>query len=202
MERQFALRAELSKFFEPRAIRRCIELGGGDDHRLFAELFTERQKLVVDDFKRVNRIRIGKIAGVKQVDEQACTFDVAQKTDAEARAFVRAFNQAWQVRDDKRAAQYPSFAARAAVGTHNAQIWFESGEGIVRDFRPRGGNDGNQRRFSSVGKTDEANVREEFQLEAQMALFAGLTFFVLARSLVPRLGEMLIAASAASTVRD
>src|SRR5258706_2078201 len=35
-----------------------------------------------------------------------------------------------------------------------------------------------------------------------MALFAGLAVFVFARSLVPRLGEVLIAASAASAMRD
>src|SRR5260370_16644054 len=35
-----------------------------------------------------------------------------------------------------------------------------------------------------------------------MALFPGKSFFVFARGLVPRLGEVLIAASAAATMRD
>src|SRR5580658_6336888 len=72
----------------------------------------------------------------------------------------------------------------------------ESGERVGRDFRARRGNARDERGFSGVGEADESDIGEQLQFEAQAALFAGLAVFVLARSLVPGLGEMRIAAAA------
>ena len=136
------------------------------------------------------------------MSKEARTFDVAQKADTEAGAQVRPFNEAGQIRDDERAAKLRSVAAGAAVSVDDTEIGFERGKGIIGDLWPGSGNDGDQRRFSSVWEADEAHVGEKFQLEAKMAFFAGESFLMFARGLVPGLGEMLIAASAAATVHD
>ena len=60
---------------------------------------------------------------------------------------------------------------------------------------------GNQRRFPRIRKSDQADIRQQLQLQAQAALFARLAIFVLARRLMPRLHEVLISASAASAAR-
>ena len=65
-----------------------------------------------------------------------------------------------QVGDDEGAAEFAAFATGAAVGVDHAEIGFERGERIIRDFRARGGNHRNQRGFAGVGETDQADVGE------------------------------------------
>ena len=76
------------------------------------------------------------------------------------------------------------------IGRNHAEMRLQSSERIRSDFRTRRGNARNQRGFSGVRKSDQAHIREQFQFQAQVALFARLAIFVLARSLVPRLREM------------
>src|ERR1700676_4576208 len=113
-----------------------------------------------------------------------------------------AFDEAGQIGDDEGAAEFCAVAAGTAVSINDAKIWLERGEGIICDFRTRCGNYGNQRGFAGVRKTDKSNIGEQLQFKAKMPLFSGETIFVFARSLMPGLGKMLIAASAASALRD
>ena len=53
-----------------------------------------------------------------KMDEQARAFDVRQESDAEAGAWVRAFDQAGQIGDDERAAEFAIFAVRLARCRH------------------------------------------------------------------------------------
>ena len=134
---------------------------------------------------------------------------MAQKTDAEASAFVSAFDQTRQIGDHESAADVVAFFACAAarrlrhtVCTNHAEIRFERGERIIRNFGPRSGNYRNQCGLARVGIANKADIGKQFQFEPQAPLLTRLAIFVFARSLVPRLCEILITAAAAATVRD
>src|SRR5580704_1993600 len=134
------------------------------------------------------------------MDDEAGALDVAEETDAQAGAQMRAFDEAREISDDKRAAEFGAVAAGAAVGIDDAEIWFERGERIICDFRTRGGNYGNQGGFARVWEAYETDIGEKLQFETQMPLFAGRTVLVFAGSLVPGLGKILIAAAAAAAL--
>src|SRR5580765_6938308 len=115
---------------------------------------------------------------------------------------MRAFDEAGQIGDNKRAAQLSAMPASAAIRIDDAEIWIEGCERIIRNFGPGRGNHRDQRGFARIGKPDKANVGEQLQFETKVALFTGETVFVFARGLVPGFGKILIAAAAASTLRD
>src|SRR5260370_18125541 len=73
---------------------------------------------------------------------------------------------------------------------------------MVGACRARCGNHRYQRGVAGSGETYQADIGQEIQLEAKVAFFAGESVLVFARSLMPGLRKMLIAASAAATVRD
>ena len=84
----------------------------------------------------------------------------------------------------------------------DAQVGFESSEGVVGDLGLGCGDARNQRGFAGVGVADQADVGQQLEFKAIEALFAGAAQLVLARSLVDRSGEVLVAASAASAFGD
>ena len=154
--------AIIAQRFEPSAVRGGVELGGDDNHRFFRQGFAEGRKLAVDDFEGVDRVvRVG-IAGVDQMNKKPRTFHVAEKTDAEAGAFVSAFDEAGEIGDDKGATEFRAVPTGASVGVDDAEIGFKRGEGIVGDFWARGRNDGNQSGFARIGEAHESDIREEF----------------------------------------
>src|SRR5882762_5153606 len=112
---------------------------------------------------------------------------------------MRAFDEAGQIGDDKSAAE---LGAVPAVGVDDAEVGLKRGERIVGNFGTRGGDHGNQSGLARVGVTDQADIGQKFQFEAKMALFAGKSILMFARSLVPGLGKVLIAAPATPAVRD
>src|SRR5690554_1075781 len=54
----------------------------------------------------------------------------------------------------------------------DAEVWGESGEVVVGDLRSCVGDDGDEGGFSDAWVSDDADVREELQLEHNSALFA------------------------------
>ena len=112
MKFEAALRAEGAQFFKMRVVRGGVELGGDHDHRLFRERWAERSEFVLDDFEIAHGIAIVRVARVHQMRDQPRAFDVLQKANAQPGAFVRAFDEAGKVGDNKRAA-----VARAASGS-------------------------------------------------------------------------------------
>ncbi len=125
--------------------------------------------------------------------EHARALDVAQETVAEPRTFVRAFDQAGDVDHHER------FEIRDA---HDAELRLEGGERVVGDLRPRRADDRQQRRLAGVGQTDHAGVREQLELQLQLALLAGLAVVRKMRRLARRRREMLIALTAAPAFGD
>ena len=92
--------------------------------------------------------------------------------------------------------------SRRAVGGNNAEAGLQSRKRIIGNFRTRRGNARDQRGFARVRKSDQAHIRQQLQFQVQIALLTRLAFFGFARRLMPGLGEMLIAAPAASALRD
>src|SRR5277367_4432173 len=125
--------------------------------------------------------------------DEARAFDVAQETDTESGTKMRALDETRQIGDNKRAAEFGSVSTRAAVGIDDTEIRLERGERIICDFGARSRNHGNQCGLTRVRETDQADIREQLQFEAQAAFFAGKAFLMFARSLMPGLGKMLIA---------
>src|SRR5579859_2397546 len=101
----------------------------------------------------MNGIRVVGVARIDEMHEQTGALDVAEKTDAESRSLVSAFDETRQIGYDKSAAKFAAFFSRAAIGVDDAEIGLERGEGIVRDFGPGGGNHRDQRGFAGVRKS-------------------------------------------------
>jgi len=199
---QAALFAEIAQRFEARAIGGGIKLGGNHDHGLLGERFAEGGKLAIDDFKGVDWVLVVRIARINQMNKEARALNVAEEANTEAGAFMCAFNEAGEIGHDKSAAKLGAVPASAAVGIDDAEVGLERGERIVGNFRACSRDHRDQSGFSGVRKTDQADIREKFQFEAKMALFPRKPILVLARGLMPGLCEMLVAASAASSMND
>ena len=187
----------------PSAIGSRVELRSNDDHRLGHEFFAERCKLPADDFKIVHGVAVGGVAGVDQMREQTGPLDVAKETDAESHAGVRTFNQSGQIGDDKStsAVSFRRFPRRSVGGNH-AEARLKRRERIIGDFRMRGRDSGNQRGLARVRKADQTHIGQQLQLKVQVALLAGHALFGFSRRLMPRLGEVLISASATPALSD
>src|ERR1700747_1443962 len=114
-------------------------------------------------------IGVGEIAGVNEVNEKPCALDVTQKANAEARAFVRALNQARQIGYNEGASDVVAFFSgaaagglRNAIGADDTKIWLKRSERIVGNFRARSGNHRNQRGLAGGGIPDKTHIRKQF----------------------------------------
>src|SRR5215469_13421196 len=167
--------------------RRGIELGGDDNHRFFGKSGTEGCEFVLDNFEIFDGVAIVEIAGVDQMRNEARSFDVLQKPGAQARAFVSALDEPRYISDDKGAA-----LARSGVRIRgdDAEMGLERCKWICSDFGPRCGDARNQRGFSGVRETDQADVGEQFQFKAKVAFLTRLTVLVFPGRLMPRTDEM------------
>ena len=116
---------------------------------------------------------------------------MAQEAVAQSVALVRAFDQPRNVGHDERA---------LVVGLDHAQVGLERGEWIIGDFGARGRNARDQRGFARVRETDQPDVGQELQFQADAAFPAGPAGLVLGRGLVGRGGKMLVTAPAAPAV--
>ena len=81
-----------------------------------------------DDLEIVHGIAVGSVAGVDQMRDQARALDVLQKADAQSRAGVRAFDQAGQIGDDKRA---PAARSDGFPGAPSAETTPRPGSSVV-----------------------------------------------------------------------
>src|SRR5712692_8231829 len=95
---------------------------------------------------------------------------MAEKANTKARAQVRSFDEAGKIGDHERAAQLCAVPASATVSVNDTQIRFQRGKGIVRNFRARRRDHGNQSGLAGIGKSDQADIGQEFQLQTHMAL--------------------------------
>src|SRR5215207_8687759 len=83
------------------------------------------------------------------------------------------------------------------IDVRHTQVWFQGCERIGRDFGLGIRQHRKQRGFACVGDANEANIRDELQLQFDAPLFGRFTFFGGARHLIPGSGKVLVPAPAA-----
>lgn len=174
-----------------------VDFGGDDEDGLVLKVSAEAGQLVGDGTEVSDGV--GTAAGVgdvDEVDEEVGALDVAEEAVAEARALVRALDEAGNVGNDE-----GLLVGRFADGD-DTEVGLESGEGVVGDFGFGGGDARDERGLAGVGIADEGDVGEDFEFEAEGEFFAGVAHFVLAGSLMGGGGEVLVAATAATAVGD
>lgn len=136
-----------------------VRLCQGDDLRLFGEASAIFLEFAPDGLVSAGQVVL---RAVDQVQKHRRAFDVAQKTVAEAVAFVRALDQAGDIGD------YEVDFARP----DDAEVRVKGGEGVVRDFgfcvragSQKGG-------FARVGQPDQSDIGDQFQAQPDRCLLA------------------------------
>ena len=109
-----------------------VGLGEHDQFRLVCELFRVSLDFAAHDVPGFHRIVL---RGVDQVQQAGAPLDMAEKSVAEAHAFMRPFDQAGDVGQNE----------RGGVDRNDAKVRHQRGERVVGDFRLGGGHDGEQR---------------------------------------------------------
>src|SRR5580693_913145 len=69
---------------------------------------------------------------------------------------------------------------------HDTEVGLQSRERIVGNLRPRRRDAGNERGLPNIGITNKSHIGEQLEFQAENALFAGPSFFVLTRRLMSR----------------
>jgi len=148
-------------------------------HGLLGSGHGEARELHVDDFEVFDGVgSAGCIRDVDQVKQKPGAFDVAEELGAEAGAQVRALDEAGHVGD------YVGELVGLLADGDDAEVGLEGGEGVVGDFGFGGGDAGDEGGLAGVGVADQADVGEQLEDEAVVALFAGAAQLVLAGGLV------------------
>src|SRR5271155_346806 len=101
------------------------------------------------------------------------------------------FNQTRNIRHDE-AAFFFGFSDR-----HDAEVRLQSREGIVGNLRPRRRDARDQRGLSNIGITDQPYIGEQLEFQAEDALFAGASLFMLARGLMRGRGKARVPSTTA-----
>jgi hypothetical protein len=109
------------------------------------------------------------------MQQQPGTGQMAQKLDAQARAFGRAFDQSRNIGHHE-AFQRPD--------PHHAQIGMQGGEGIVGDLGPSGGHGADQGGFAGVRHPQQPDIGDDFQFQPQIARLARRSRLGLARGAI------------------
>src|SRR4051812_4468061 len=112
--------------------------------------------------------------------------EMTQELVAQTGALRGALDQAWNIRDHK---------TSIVVDAHHAQIGMQSGERIIGHLRLRCRDGANERRFSGVRHSEQANVRQNLQLELEFARFTWHTAGELTRGAVSARFEIEVPAS-------
>src|ERR687887_421270 len=170
-----------------------VDLGGGDDLRLRGKRRLEQLQLAPHGVEIVRGIAAARTGDVHQVHEHFRALEMPQELMSEPETTVRAFDQSGHVGYDE--------AAIVAQPDH-AEVGGERGERIVGDLRTRGGDARDQRRLAGVWKSDEPDVGEQLELEAQILDLARLAGLHFPRRAVGGRREMRVAEPAAPSPCD
>src|ERR1700682_2917320 len=127
-----------------------------------------------------------------QVQQHAAALHMAEEAVAEADAFMRAFDQAWNVGEHE-------FAA--ADVTH-AELRMQRGEWVIRNLRLGGADGGKKRRLAGVWQADDAGIGDELQPQPNGELGPRLAGIGVARRAVGRAFEPRIAETAIAAMRQ
>ena len=162
-----------------------VDLVQHDDLRQHVEAGAVRGELGVDR----PPLLLERLRDVEHVDQRAGPLEMGEELVAEADAFARALDQARHVGDDE----------LPAVGRlDGAEHRLERRERVVGHLRPGVRDAGEERRLARVGQADERGVREQLQVQLDVALLAGQADLGEARHLARRADEARVAAAARS----
>ena len=181
--------------FEPRHLRLQglgidrIDLRKRDDLRLLRQARAIGFKLAPHGLIGLARVRARRI---DEMQQNPAAFDMAEETVAEAKAFMRAFDEAGNVGENE----------FASVAGNDAELRIERGEGIIGDLRLGGGDGREKGRFAGIGQADQAGVGDELQAQSENPLLRLLAGIDAARRLVRRGLEMRIAEAAVAAARE
>src|SRR5581483_7967916 len=129
---------------------------------------------------------------VDDVHDEARSLDVTQELLSEAGALARSLDEPGDVGDHE----------LARVESSDAEIRSERGERVGRDLRPRARQRREQARLPRVGQAGEADVRDEPELELELARLALLAIRRDAGGAPRARRETRVAASADAALRD
>jgi hypothetical protein len=127
------------------------------------------------------------------VQQQTSALHVAQEQRAEAGAIGRPFDEAGDVGDHE---------ALEGFDADHAEVRVQRGERVVRHLRRRRRNSADEGALAGVREAEQADVGEQLQLEAQLALLARPTWRRLARRAVHRGLEVDVALAAVAALGD
>ena len=120
------------------------------------------------------------------MQDHAGALGMAEETRAQARAFMRAFDQAGQIGDHE----------IGAADAHHAELRIQRGERVIGDFRLGRGDAREESRFARIGQADQADIGDQLQPQPDGFFFCRLAGIGVARRLVGRTLEMRIAEAA------
>src|SRR5262245_36418933 len=129
---------------------------------------------------------------VDEMQEHAAALDVAEETVAESRAFMRALDQARNIREYE----------LAAVDLDHAELGMQRRERVVGDLRLGRAHRREEGRLARVGQPNNAGVRNQLEAQPDRELLAGLAGIGMARRTVGRTLEMGVAEAALAAARD
>ena len=126
------------------------------------------------------------------MDKQTAAVDMPQKIVAEPCPLRRALNDAGDVGHDE---------GNALVDIHDAEIRKQSRKMIVRDLGMRLADNGKQRGFADIRKSDQTDVGQKLELERDVVALSRQAGLGEARDLARGRGEVDIAPASAAAFR-
>src|SRR5262249_39417050 len=129
---------------------------------------------------------------VDEMQEHATALDVAEETVAKSRAFMRALDQARNIREYE----------LAAVDLDHAELGMQCRERVVGDLRLGRAHRREEGRLARVGQPNNASVRNQLEAQPDRKLLARLAGIGMARRTVGRTLEMGVAEAALAAARE
>src|SRR5215207_1680204 len=145
--------------------RRQVGPAAHHDARTAGQLGVVGAQLVHQDLVLLGRRPLGRRRQVEQYAQGPGALDVAQEAVAEALAPAGALDETGDV---------GHHVLVTVSGTHDAEMRFERGEGVVGDLGLGRRDAADQRRLAHVREADQRDVGEELELEPQPPLLADL----------------------------
>ena len=170
-------------------LRGEVSLRDGDHPGDLIQLRVVGAELTFDELVVGDRVRR---AAVDNVEQDAAAADVLEELEAEPVALRGAFDEARQVGQGE----------ALIAGVDDPKHRFERGERVVGDLGLRVGDGREEGGLARIREADEADIREEAELQADRNRLAFLTLLGIAGRLVRRGGEAFVAPAAPSAKGD
>ncbi len=166
-----------------------------DDHpRPVRQVRGVRGQFGLDDVEVADGITAGLEGGaVQHVHDDRAALDMAQELKPQAASGTGAGDQAWDVGHRVR---------RKVTGQRHAEVRYEGGEGVVRDFGLGRAEHRDQRGLARAGKAHQRHVRDGLELQDGVKPLPRLAELREPRGLAPSGGKSRVAPATAATAGD